>query len=344
MTWARWATVLAALCLTAIPVAAWAADSTLTLVIGGEAYDGPPKFAVTFDGQPVGEGAVAAAIDTAAIGRFADAVDKTQYVQSFEFRIPEAMFRPAGEVHVRLINEAFGGEGSNRDRNLYLASVSVNGRAVTASGFTTVSAKGLEPNATLGEFLVLYDGNGEAVTAAPQGGWPAPPRTDAEAGPQTPAPPAATDPVVTGSVSTAPARPAPAVPKLDAAIEPLRTASLDPDPEGNGRTCDIDRLYNVVGFNENSNALTPKLTARLDQIAHDIGTRRCTVLLTGYSSKQGAFATSALFAVERAQQALKYLRDQGVRFIEASATGVGATDRFGPDPRANRRVVITVRP
>src|SRR6185369_7987723 len=84
----------AACCLAAAGVvvfsaAAMAKDSTLVVVIGGEAYDGPPKFEVLFDGQTLGQGTVAAAIDTAKGGRFADADDKAPYVQKFTFTVPE---------------------------------------------------------------------------------------------------------------------------------------------------------------------------------------------------------------------------------------------------------------
>src|SRR5437870_4105989 len=80
------------------PGLALAADNKLTLVIGGEAYDGPPKFTVSFDGKQLGEGAIASAIDTSAAGRFADAADKAKYVQTFDFKIPEDVFKPGGEI------------------------------------------------------------------------------------------------------------------------------------------------------------------------------------------------------------------------------------------------------
>jgi outer membrane protein OmpA-like peptidoglycan-associated protein len=108
--------------------------------------------------------------------------------------------------------------------------------------------------------------------------------------------------------------------------------------------CDLDQIYNVIGFNENSNELTPALVERLDQVIADIGARQCTIQVTGYSSRQGAFATNALFAIERAQNALRYLERHGVKYVRASAAGVGATDQFGPDFRSNRRVVIRVTP
>jgi len=145
MSTLKTAVLAAAFALCAVP-GAFAAGSSLQLIIGGEAYDGPPKFEVTFDGKVLGEGAVNAAIDTATAGRFADAEDKTPYVQAFAFDIPEDVFKPGGEVRVRLVNEAYGGDGSNRDRNLYLAAVAVNGSVenIGARRLQTVLEKVME--------------------------------------------------------------------------------------------------------------------------------------------------------------------------------------------------------
>lgn len=324
----RRAMSLALMC-TGLPYAAHAADSTLVLVMGGEAYDGPPRFEVDFAGKPIGEGTVAAAIDTAEAGRFADQKDKTPYVQGFTFAIPEEAFKPDGPVTVRFLNEAYGGEGSNRDRNLFLASVTLNGRAITASGLSTEEGRRPVANEMLGEFLVIPDGSKNAVSEAPEGGWPLPLLDVVEP--------------VASKVAVAEAAPAaaaePAEPAAPAAGD---IAALDPDPEASH--CDLDERYNVIGFNSNSNELTPKLIERLDQVAADIGERQCNVTVTGYSSKQGSIASNALFAIERAQNSLQYLQRKGVKFIKASATGVGATDEFGADFASNRRVVITVTP
>jgi outer membrane protein OmpA-like peptidoglycan-associated protein len=317
-----------ALCLALSPATAFAADSTLVLVMGGEAYDGPPKFEVSFDGEALGQGTVAAAIDTGTVGRFADAADKTPYVQSFTFTVPEASFRADGQVVVKFLNEAYGGEGSDHDRNLFLASVSLNGRTITSSGLSSWSGRQNTASEMLGEFLVIPDGNTNAISEAPQGGWPRPASDMAvSAGPVVPSAKGSTAAIV------------------EAKVEPIATAAVDPDPETDAsRQCDLDEKYNVIGFNSNSNDLTPSLIERLDQVAADIGNRQCNVTVTGYSSKQGATASNALFAIERAQNALKYLQEKGVKFVQASATGVGATDQFGADFRDNRRVVITVSP
>jgi hypothetical protein len=170
----RFTAAFAAVCLVSYPAAGLAADSTLVLVMAGEAYDGPPRFSVSFGGEPLGEGAVAAAIDTVSKGSFAAASDKTSYLQSFTFTIPEARFKPDAAVAVSLTNEARGDDGSGHDRNLYLASVSINGRPVTASGITTETPSGATPDTMLGEFVAIKDGTVKAVAAAPRGGWPPP--------------------------------------------------------------------------------------------------------------------------------------------------------------------------
>jgi outer membrane protein OmpA-like peptidoglycan-associated protein len=340
MMMSRVSTLMAAACIAGVPAISMGADSTLVLVMGGEAYDGPPKFEVTFDGKLLGEGAVAAAIDTASVGRFAAAKDKTPYVQTFTFLIPAEDFNPDGMVGVTLTNEAYGGKGSTRDRNLYLASVAVNGRVVTASGLRTVMDGAPTANQTQGEFLVLPDGVRHGISPAPQGGWPGPEVSVADdrllpsGVPEARLQQVSTDPVFTGSTGETEAFPE----------ERIEVANLNQDPESTSPGCGLDEIYNVIGFNENSNELTPSLVERLDQVIADIGVRQCNVTVTGYSSKQGSIAANALFAIERAQNALKYLQERGVKFIRASATGVGATDQFGPDFRTNRRVVITVTP
>jgi outer membrane protein OmpA-like peptidoglycan-associated protein len=334
MSYLQKAAIGAAVALCMFSGATLAAENVLTLVIGGEAYDGPPKFEVSFNGSVIGKAAVDTAIDTDNDGRFADAIDKAAHVQSFEFPIPDDVFSPSAEVRVRLTNEAFGGEGSNRDRNLFLASVAVNGRAVTLSGLTTTDANGIAPNETVGEFLVLLDGNQQGISKAPRGGWPS------AGGAIEPAKYVAERLPVSGLQELR----VPAVVEAKAEVgaeEAMELALADQDPEG---SCQIDDLYNVIGFNENSNDLTPRLMKRLDQIAAAIGTQKCTALITGYSSTQGDYATNALFSVERAQNVLRYLREQGVQFAEATATGVGETTQFGEELNANRRVVITVRP
>jgi outer membrane protein OmpA-like peptidoglycan-associated protein len=350
------AAAVAAAALT-LPSAALAQSSTLHLIIGGEAYDGPPKFEVTFDGEVLGEGTVHTAIDTANAGRFADAADKTSYVQSFDFTIPEYLFKPDGEVRVRLVNEAYGGDGSDRDRNLFLAAVAINGGAVTVSGLVTATTAGFKPNETVGEFLLLADGNEQGVSPAPRGGWPDPSARVAEVAEARLMPDPREEPGMlpvpgVARLTSPTTGVTPEVTGVTPEGETVDVADVSADavPEqgmttsGSNEGCALDQIYNVVGFNENSNELTPRLEARLDQIIEDIGNEKCRVLVTGYSSTQGSHATNALFAVERAQNVLFYLRQNGLQFEKVTAAGGGGTTQFGDDFASNRRVVITVTP
>jgi outer membrane protein OmpA-like peptidoglycan-associated protein len=331
--------------------AALAQSSALQLIVGGEAYDGPPRFEVTFNGEVLGEGIVRSAIDTVNAGRFADATDKTPYVQSFEFSIPEYLFEADGEVRVRLVNEAYGGDGSNRDRNLFLAAVAVNGGAVTVSGLVTATDEGFKPNETVGEFLLLSDGNEEGVSPAPRGGWPDPGSLAAEVAADArlmPDPREAPGMLPVPGIATLTA-PTTGISSEGAATVEVAAVQSDELPDDMGMAsategCALDQIYNVIGFNENSNELTERLEKRLDQIVEDIGNEKCRVLVTGYSSTQGSHATNALFAVERAQNVLAYLRGNGLQYEKAIAVGGGGTTQFGDEFAANRRVVITVTP
>ena len=355
MSFAKAATIALAVGAFTFPGAALADPGRLNIIIGGEAYDGPPRFEVTFAGTLLGEGVVERAIDTAAAGRFADAADKTAYVENITFEIPDYLFRPDAEVRVRLINNAMGDPGSNRERNLYLAAVAVNGGAVTVSGLVTATNEGFKPNHTVGEFLLLASGTEEGVSPPPRGGWPEPsaaliaasegrlvPDTRNQPGMD---PPAGLATLVMPATGVAPEAEEEA--KAEAAAPAVALASAREAASGGDTpapACGLDQIYNVVGFNENSNDLTPRLMGRLDQIIEDIGDERCRVLVTGYSSTLGPHATNALFAVERAQNVLAYLKANGLQFYRATAAGGGGTEQFGPTPAENRRVVITVLP
>ena len=187
----------------------------------------------------------------------------------------------------------------------------------------------------------------EGVSRAPTGGWPLPDATIAAAQPV--AEPVTTEVAAVAEEPAAVKAPvavtALKLPETGEGDKPVATASLAAADEPTANpACNRDELYNVVGFNESSNDLTPKLMERLDQIVADIGEQKCKVLVTGYSSRAGNHATNALFAIERAQNVLAYLKQAGLKFEKVSATGAGATEQFGETFYANRRVVISVAP
>jgi len=312
MKMSRQRVMLLVMCIAGLASPVLAADSSLTLVVAGEGFDGPPQFEVSFDGKPIGQGTVAAALDTTGGGHLAAVTDRTAYVQSFTFAVPETAFRSDGSVTVKFLNGADGTIAGSRA--LYLSTLLVNGRAVTASGMRLEGGSVPTPPTLSGEFLELAHTGAVAITTAPVGGWPQP---------------SAVDPIATGAIT--------------AASAPLPAPATTPVAAGDD-SCDGRTVYNVMGFNPNSNALTDGVVVRLDQVVKDIGARKCRLTVTGYASRQGGLEANALFAVERAQNVLRYLREHGVTVVAASATGGGATDRFGTSDRANRRVVITLSP
>ena len=197
------------------------------LVVGGEGFGGPPKFAVSFDGKPVGEGQVSLAIDTATAGRFADAADKDQLCSGFRAsRFPDAVFKPDGIVAVKLTNEGpRRRRASKSDRQLYLQSVAVNGGKVPASKFAMRSADGVEPTSMLGDFLVVSAEAVEGVANAPNGGWPKPAAVAETA--TKPVPDSAASAAVPPVTATPPAKPAE---KQPPAAAPVTAAAPAPAP------------------------------------------------------------------------------------------------------------------
>jgi len=327
------------------------AESTLTLVVGGEGFDGPPKFSVSFDGKPLGDSAVASAIDTSKDGRFADAVDKSKYTQTFTFKIADDTFKPDGAIAIKLTNEAHGAAGSKDDRELYVQSVAVNGDAVPGPKLAMRSSIGVEPKAILGDYLVIAQSDVEGIATAPDGGWPKATAPVAQAAPADTAKPA----VDTTAVADAPVKADAPATKADVAeasppkaavtaADAADSANANPNPEANEPDCGITKSFQVTGFSRNSNELTARTRHALDVVARTLGTQKCAVNIKGYSSMEGDTAHNALFSIERARNSLQYLAAQGVKFRKYSANGVGETTQFGANPGANRRVVVVVSP
>jgi outer membrane protein OmpA-like peptidoglycan-associated protein len=368
-------------------------------------------------------------------------------VQSFDFKLPDGVFKPDGVVAIKLTNEAHGAAGSKDDRELFVESVAINGDPLPGRALTMKSPAGVEPTAMLGDYLVVSQAAVEGIASAPAGGWPkakadvassaakpgpgkpaetasavpataaaptvvspaaagggaaavtvavpaagkptdtasvatgasttaatdgkpaetahvpasaaaapaasekrveaataaiAPPLPAAQSAHESPAG-AAADGIETGAITPA-GKPGPAGPKIAMSADDSDSPDANPDPEANEPACGISKSFQITGFNENSNDLTPRTHRQLDVVAKTIGTQRCVVHLTGYSSTEGDYAHNALFSIERAQNALHYLSAAGVKFRRFSANGVGETTQFGPDPNANRRVVVVVSP
>lgn len=348
------------------------APNMIKLMIGGQGHDGPPQFLVKLDGKVVATGTVDKAIDADKAGRFANATDKAEYIEAFTFPVAAADFSKAGTLAIALTNGSQTPAGSGHARKLYIESASVNGITMGADKFVARSAAGVEPIARLGRYLVLSENGIDADLAPPEGGWPAVSPSVAEAKPASVAAPVpapkeastkttkvttpAPQPKLADTTGSAPGprpeasvvapapvdhapKPAPVVP----ADKPAVVAAMEAKAPPSGR-CTLTKSFSVLGFNKNSNALTPAVVKRLDAIARVIGANKCKVRVVGYSSTEGSYARNALFSVERARNALHYLKTKGIKFTRFSASGVGETTQFGAAPWRNRRVEITVMP
>ena len=87
--------------------------STIVLRLSGDHYNGAPRFQLYVDGQPVGEAQTVSAIRS-----------KNEW-QEFAFTGAFGADGP-GRVAIRFLNDAWGGT-EDKDRNLYVESIEVNG-------------------------------------------------------------------------------------------------------------------------------------------------------------------------------------------------------------------------
>ena len=304
------------------------------LIMGGEAYDGPPKFEVTFDGKVLGEGAVAAGDRHGEGGplrrcRGQDAVCAELRLRDPRGRCSSRMARcgcgcstrpMAGRLQPRPQSLSRRGHrqrprrhglgpcrptpGRHRSRNETAGRVPGAPRRQRAGRFTG-AARRLAAAAD--------DCRGSRAGAADARDRRRVPRH------RLPVPRAHRRDRTCGAGG-------------GASRQRATTASGRPPSQRSKAASDAacDRsieIYNVIGFNENSNDLTPRLMKRLDQIVADIGDEKCNVTVTGYSSKQGTHATNALFAVERAQNVAALPAAEGLQVREGHAPPAAAPPR-----------------
>jgi hypothetical protein len=110
------------------------AESRISFLAAGEAYDGAPAFEVRMGDAVIGRGELAKSIDTVHEGRLFFSPSPEQYIERIEFSVDDKAFRPDAPVSVILVNDKFSQEGWGRDRNLFIRSVTVNGATVGAAG------------------------------------------------------------------------------------------------------------------------------------------------------------------------------------------------------------------
>jgi hypothetical protein len=121
----------------AITSAAYA-ESRISFLAAGEAYDGAPAFEIRMGDKVIGRGELTKAID------------------------------------IVLVNDKFKEEGWGRDRNLFVRSIEVNGLTVGAADLSLTDGVKVQNVNYQAGLLPVYHQNHMAVAEPPEGGWPAP--------------------------------------------------------------------------------------------------------------------------------------------------------------------------
>ncbi|WP_417679869.1 OmpA family protein [Roseibium sp.] len=283
-----------------------AEDPMVEVTLAGEAYQGPPTFEIDFAGTKIGVGAVDKAIDTTTEGRIQKLKDWAPYTQTLSFPIPADVFTADGAVSIRLTNDAWGGPGSNQDRNIYLMGAKIDGVEMSPQDFVWL-VKGEESSiGATAKWVSLSSNNAVAVANPPSGGWP--------------------------STNTGAATPVASAETAQAAAPGSATAA-----------CNTTLSVTITGYGSNQIAV-PAGGKALKELADKLKDQSCAITITGYSSISGPTAFNKSLSGKRAEGAAAYLKKAGVDMSKAKTMSGGETSQFGKRFAANRRVVVDVAP
>lgn len=303
-----------------------AADTgTVVVTFSGEAYGGPPEFLLSFDEVPIASGEVDSAIDTATAGRLREVNRIEPYLQTFEFLIPDGVFDPHGKIQIEFPNDAYGGEGL--DRNLVIYNIVVNGRAVSSRDIVVTAGGIVQSPELIMDRVVLSTDGLVATVSAPDAGWP---QTEAEAKGEATANEAP-------AVASAPEGATPG------GLAPVEGEATVPDHAELVSNCEAETLT-VTGFGRGLVNVPVAQTEDLEALAAGIAGKACRVSVEGYSSHGGNADINENLAKGRAIAVLQYLKDRGVAFSSEEVISHGETSEFGPTDAENQRVVVTVGP
>lgn len=148
------------------------AESRVSILVAGEAYEGMPSFEVSLGGKVIGKGTLTRAIDTFKDGRLFFNPEPESYLETFDFTVDDADFDPQATLSVAFVNDKFKKEKWGYDRNLFIRSIEVNGTVVRSGQLRlTDGAEQRDDNYQAG-YLPIYHQNHMAVATPPEGGWP----------------------------------------------------------------------------------------------------------------------------------------------------------------------------
>lgn len=170
----RWLPVLSAALLLAAAPSAVLANSSVSIAIAGEAYEGAPTFQIRMGDLVIGQGVVAKAIDTETEGRLFGVPSPLPYLEHFDFEIPDADFLADAPISIVLTNDRYLDTGDGYDRNLFIQQIVVNGVAIPGERIKILEYGSVEVDVPMYMGLRPLYGSGQvAVVAPPPQGWPA---------------------------------------------------------------------------------------------------------------------------------------------------------------------------
>lgn len=239
----RLRTLLLACSAILLSVAAEAQDGTISLVLTGEAYAGPPKFRLLADNREIGTGDVTNAVDSQkGVKLLFDKDRKLPASNTFTFKVQN--IESISRFDVEFTNDDWAGVGKPGDRNLYLLSLSVgtsrkvpDGTITTIHEFAPTAFTAIMPkpggSKITSEYAALSN-RGAFRLVRPKGGWVGPGGASG------------------GSSSM--------------------TAS----------GCKMAQVE-IKGFERNASNLSPKMLSQLAEVSKSLEGKSCSVVITAFA-------------------------------------------------------------
>lgn len=301
--------------------------ATLELDMAGEAYEGPPGFAVFANDVEIGSGSVDNAIDTETEGRLT-AANKSDHTQHFSFDFDDALLDEPVVFSIRLTTDSYGGPGTGLDQNLFVSGFAIDGEDVPLQQLTLVRADTEVPLTLKMGMAPMYKASDVLTYSAPDNSGmmadasPAAPSKDA---------PSAAEPAVETSAAED-------MPSATETAAPAKTASAEAEAKPAAEVTCPDEDISIAGFKINSAVLPAGAKANL---AVDEVPSACRILVTGYASATGPAAWNKELSKQRAKAVTDALTQAGVPSSRIRVIAGEETDKFGTSAASNQRVVVS---
>jgi outer membrane protein OmpA-like peptidoglycan-associated protein len=318
--------VLGAVALGLAPEVAGAMEIRLALM--GQAGIEDPKFEVLVNDTVVGSGTVELSAKSSEGERLTGDTVFDPYVQRFVFET-ELAEGTSAQIGVRFLNDYYDAD-KGIDANLYVMSVSVDGKELDLSGVEVLGAEEQPRDVVFWRGVLVLPWYATANLAY-----------SVDAGTTTEQ--AASAAVVEPSVSPTPPEDTAAESAANEAapVEEVAAAPAEPTPPAEPAPPVCTAVGSlVISYPNGESALLAEGRSALDALVSK-GLAGCAIDIAGYSSLGGPVDINLAVSQARAAEVEAYLRTNGPEGLSMTAEGKGATNEFGAGAE-NRRVVVTI--